>query len=80
VGATPVGSPTAGVNGDLTNVYLSGGVCVRFTGQKARLPNGGPLLRVGLRPDIEVRATAQGLRAGRYEVLERALRLLREGR
>jgi hypothetical protein len=35
------------------------------------------LQRVGLTPDVAVRPTIKGLRAGRDEVLERALELLR---
>ena len=77
-GATLVGSPTAGAVGDTTNVCLPGGVCVLFTGQRFELPDGGAVQGVGLRPEVEVRPTTQGVRAGRDEVLERALALLRE--
>jgi C-terminal processing protease CtpA/Prc len=36
-------------------------------------PDGRPLQRVGLIPDIEVKPTLAGIRAGRDEVLERAI-------
>ncbi len=71
-----VGSPTMGANGDVTNVALPGGVTVYFTGQGVRHADGRALQRVGLRPDIVVRPTLKGIRAGRDEVLERALRYL----
>ena len=79
-GAQVVGSPTAGVNGDMTKVCVPGGVCLLFSGADLRQADGTQQQRVGLRPDVEVRPTLRGLRAGRDEVLERALRLVREGR
>ncbi|WP_343073622.1 S41 family peptidase [Pyxidicoccus fallax] len=77
-GARLVGTPTAGAVGDTTNVCLPGAVCVLFTGQRFETPDGRSVQGVGLRPDVEVRPTARGLRSGRDEVLERALTLLRE--
>lgn len=79
-GMRVVGSPTAGVNGDLTSVCLPGGLCVSFSGAEVLFADGAQLQRVGVRPDIAARPTLRGLREGRDEVLERALRLLREGR
>ncbi|MCP3136127.1 S41 family peptidase [Pyxidicoccus xibeiensis] len=77
-GARLVGSPTAGAVGDTTNVCLPGAVCVLFTGQRLESSDGGAVQGVGLRPDVEARPTVRGLRAGRDEVLERALTLFRE--
>lgn len=77
-GAKLVGSATAGAVGDTTNVCLPGAVCVLFTGQRFETPDGRAVQGVGLRPDVEVHPTVLGLRAGRDEVLERALGLLRE--
>jgi C-terminal processing protease CtpA/Prc len=74
-----VGSRTAGANGDITNSCLPGGICISFSGQEARWANGDQLQRVGLKPDVEVRPTIEGLRAGRDEVLDRAIRYLRDG-
>jgi C-terminal processing protease CtpA/Prc len=79
-GTTFIGSPTAGADGDITSTCLPGNVFISFSGQDIRRPDGGQLQRVGLPPDVEVRPTIAGLRAGRDEVLERALRYLREGR
>ncbi|MCY0998888.1 S41 family peptidase [Myxococcus sp. MISCRS1] len=77
-GARLVGSATAGAVGDTTNVCLPGALCVLFTGQRFETPDGQPVQGVGLRPDVEVHPTLEGLRAGRDEVLERALSLLNE--
>ncbi len=79
-GALVVGSPTAGVDGDMTKVCVPGGMCLTFSGADVRQADGTQQQRVGLRPDVEARPTLRGLREGRDEVLERALRLARERR
>jgi C-terminal processing protease CtpA/Prc len=75
-----VGSQTAGANGDVTNLSLPGGIFVSFTGQDVRHADGRQLQRSGLVPDVEAHPTVAGLRAGRDEVLERAVAYLRTGR
>lgn len=72
-----VGSPTMGTNGDVTTVALPGGLYARFTGHDVRHADGRQLQRVGLQPDVVVRPTLAGIRAGRDEVLERALEILK---
>ncbi len=74
---TFVGSPTAGANGDVTDLSLPGGLYVTFTGQSASHGDGRRLQRRGVQPHVRVRPTIAGLRAGKDEVLERALALLR---
>jgi C-terminal processing protease CtpA/Prc len=74
-----VGSPTMGANGDVTVVALPGRVTMSFTGQAVRHADGRQLQRIGLVPDLLVRPTIAGVRAGRDEVLERAVRYV-EGR
>ncbi|HEY8174515.1 MAG TPA: S41 family peptidase [Gemmatimonadaceae bacterium] len=73
---TIVGSPTMGANGDVTTVALVGGMYATFTGHDVRHADGRQLQRVGLQPDVVVRPTLAGIRAGRDEVLERAIELL----
>lgn len=77
-GTTFVGSPTAGANGDVTNMLLPGGITMMFTGLDVRHADGSQLQRKGITPHVLVRPTIAGLRAGRDEVLERALRMLKE--
>jgi C-terminal processing protease CtpA/Prc len=72
-----VGSPTAGANGDVTVTCLPGNLCVSFTGHDVRHADGRQLQRVGLVPDVPVRPTIAGLRAGRDEVREKAVETLR---
>ena len=74
---TIVGSPTMGANGDVTTVALVAGMYATFTGHDVRHADGRQLQRVGLQPDVVVRPTLAGIRAGRDEVLERALAILK---
>ena len=71
-----IGSPTAGANGDVTTVLLPGGAQMGFSGHAVRHADGRQLQRLGLQPDVPVQPTIAGLRAGRDEVLEQALRYL----
>jgi C-terminal processing protease CtpA/Prc len=77
-GTTFIGSPTNGANGDVTTMVLPGNLRVSFTGHDVRWPDGRQLQRKGLQPDVEVRPTLAGIRAGRDEVLERAVDWLRQ--
>jgi C-terminal processing protease CtpA/Prc len=72
-GATFIGSPTAGANGDITMVRLPGELRMVFTGQEVRHLDGKQLQKVGITPHVVVRPTIAGIRAGKDEVLERAL-------
>ena len=49
------------------------GITISFSGHDVRHADGRQLQRVGLIPDIEVKPTIEGIRAGRDEVLEKAL-------
>jgi C-terminal processing protease CtpA/Prc len=67
-----------GANGDVTSVLAPGGVVIRLTGHDVRHADGRQLQRVGLQPHVPVRPTIKGVRAGRDEVLEAALKYLKE--
>jgi C-terminal processing protease CtpA/Prc len=79
-GTTFIGSPTAGANGDVTNFTLPGGLSVRFTGHDVRHADGRQLQRIGLVPQMEVRPTIEGIRENKDEVLERAIKFIKEGK
>jgi C-terminal processing protease CtpA/Prc len=68
-----IGSPTQGANGDVTGLFLPGGIYVHFSGQSVWHADGRQLQRLGLQPDVEVRPTLAGIRAGRDEVLDAAV-------
>ncbi|HYN19889.1 MAG TPA: S41 family peptidase, partial [Thermoanaerobaculia bacterium] len=73
-----IGSPSAGANGDVTRFGVPGGIWIGFTGHDVRHADGRQLQRIGLIPDVEVAPTRAGLKAGRDEVLERAVQYLEE--
>jgi C-terminal processing protease CtpA/Prc len=75
-----VGSPTMGANGDVTAVVLPGGLVASFSGHDVRHANGRQLQRVGLQPHVPIRPTVAGIRAGRDEVLARAIQLVNSAR
>jgi C-terminal processing protease CtpA/Prc len=73
-----VGSQTAGANGDITNFVIPGSILLSFSGQTVSYPNGQPMQRVGLEPDIEVHPTIRGIREGKDEVLDKAIQVLKK--
>jgi C-terminal processing protease CtpA/Prc len=68
-----IGSATAGANGDVSNFVVPGGIMIYFSGIDVRHLDGRQLQRIGLTPDVSVAPTIAGIRAGRDEVLERAV-------
>lgn len=72
-----IGSPTSGANGSIVWIPLPGQL-TSFSGVGALYPDGTQPQTVGVRLDVEVLPTAEGLQAGRDEVLERALELARQ--
>ena len=79
-GATFIGTATDGTDGEETYMQLPGGVEMRFTGQEVLHADGRQLQQVGVQPNIRVSPTLRGLRAGKDEVLERALRVVQTGK
>jgi C-terminal processing protease CtpA/Prc len=73
-----IGSQTAGANGDVTYFALPGIASVRFSGHEVRHADGRQLQRIGLVPDVPATPTIQGIREGKDEVLDRAVRYLNE--
>ena len=72
--AVVVGSTTAGADGNVSPVPLPGGLSSMISGIGVFYPDKAPTQRIGIVPDVEVRPTIAGIRAGRDEVLEEALR------
>jgi C-terminal processing protease CtpA/Prc len=77
---TFIGTPTNGTNGDITNFILPGNLTVVFTGHDVRHSDGRQLQRVGVQPHITVAPTIGGIREGRDEVLEAAVKYLQTPR
>jgi len=75
-----VGAPTAGTNGNVATFVTPGGFQIGFTGMRVTRHDGkGRHHLVGVRPDVPSAPTLAGLRAGRDEVLERGLAVVRRG-
>ena len=72
--AKVVGSTTAGADGDASWFVLPGGLRSMISGIGVFYPDKRPTQRIGIIPDVEVKPTITGIRAGRDEVLEEALR------
>jgi hypothetical protein len=73
-GALVVGSTTSGADGNVSQFALPGGLNTMISGIGVFYPDKRPTQRVGIVPDVEVRPTIEGIRAGRDEVLEEAVR------
>jgi hypothetical protein len=73
-----VGGPTAGTNGNINPFTLPGGYNVMWTGMKVLKQDGRRHHGVGIRPTVPVARTIEGVRAGRDELLERALAVVLE--
>lgn len=72
-GAIVVGSTTAGADGNLAAIPLPGGLEGSISGVGAFYSDRSPTQRIGIIPDLEVRPTIAGIRAGRDEVLDAAV-------
>jgi C-terminal processing protease CtpA/Prc len=77
---TIVGGTTAGTNGNVASFATPGGFNLGFTGMRVTRHDGrSPHHLVGVKPDVPVAPTLDGVRAGRDEVLERGLTIARSG-
>ncbi len=72
--ATVVGSTTAGADGNVSPIPLPGGLRSAVSGIGVFYPDKRPTQRIGIVADVEAKPTIQGIRSGRDEVLETALR------
>ena len=73
-GAIVVGSTTAGADGNVSPFALPGGLRTMISGIGVFYPDKTPTQRIGIVPNVKVAPTMAGIRAGRDEVLEEALR------
>jgi C-terminal processing protease CtpA/Prc len=73
-GGIVIGSTTAGADGNVSDISLPGGLRTMISGIGVFYPDKHPTQRIGIIPDREVQPTIAGIREGRDEVLEAALR------
>ena len=75
---TVIGSTTAGADGNVSTIFLPGGLRTMISGIGVYYPNGEETQRVGIIPDIEVKPTIEGIINGKDELLEKAIELILE--
>jgi len=76
--ATVIGSTTAGADGNVSAIMLPGKIRTMISGIGVYYPDGTETQRVGIVPDLEIKPTIAGIRAGKDEVLEKAIELIRQ--
>lgn len=75
-----VGSQTAGADGNIVVLTLPYGIKTMFSSIGVYYPDGTNAQRAGVRIDHYVEPTIEGIRAGRDEVLEKALEIIEMGK
>jgi len=75
---TVIGSNSAGANGNIFYFYLPGNIRTRITGYGIYHLDGGETQRIGLIPDMEIKPTIEGIKAGKDELLEKAIEIIKE--
>lgn len=73
-----VGSQTAGADGNVSQIFLPGGLRTMISGIGVYYPDGTETQRVGIIPDIEVKPTIEGIIKGKDEVLEKAIQIINQ--
>lgn len=71
--AIVIGSQTAGADGNANKFNLPGGFDTMFTGLGIYYPDGTQTQRVGIKIDITIKPTIEGIRNGKDEFLEYAI-------
>jgi len=74
--STIIGSTTAGADGNVSAIMLPGGLSTMISGIGVYYPDGRETQRVGIIPDIVVKPTIKGIKNGKDEVLERAIKVI----
>lgn len=74
--ASVVGAQSAGCDGDILTMPIPGGYTTRFSGRHVGYPDGTPSQQVGIRRDVMINYTTNGIASERDEILEAALRLV----
>jgi C-terminal processing protease CtpA/Prc len=73
---TVIGSITAGADGNVFPIYLPGGIYTFISGIGVFYPDGSQTQRKGIKIDITVRPTIEGIIQGRDELLDKAIEII----
>ncbi|MFZ1256564.1 MAG: S41 family peptidase [Saprospiraceae bacterium] len=74
--STVIGSTTAGADGNVSQLYLPGGISTMISGIGVYYPDGKETQRIGIVPDIELKPTIQGIKKGQDELIEMAIKII----
>jgi C-terminal processing protease CtpA/Prc len=75
---TVIGSKTAGADGPVITIELPGKISVGLTSAGILYPDGTKTQRIGIIRDIEIKPTIEGIKAGKDEILEKAIEWLQQ--
>lgn len=75
--AKVIGSNSIGTDGNITEVYLPGGVTTIITGLGVYNPDSSQTQKIGLKPDIYIKPTIDGIKEGRDELSEKAIEVIK---
>ena len=73
---TVIGSITAGADGNVSGIYLPGGIFTMISGIGVFYPDGTKTQRTGIKIDKIVRPTVEGIKTGKDELLEEAVYII----
>lgn len=76
--AIVIGSTTAGADGNVSQIFLPGGLRTMISGIGVYYPDGTDTQRVGIVPDITIKPTIKGIKDGKDEVLEKAIQIIKD--
>lgn len=71
-----IGSTTAGADGDVSEIVLPGGIKTSISGVGIYYPDGTETQRVGIKIDIQIQPTINGIIKGKDELLEKAIEII----
>lgn len=74
--STIVGSTTAGADGNVSTIFLPGGLRTMISGIGVYYPDETETQRIGIVPDVIVTPTIEGIKNGKDEVLDKAIELI----
>ncbi|SHJ14807.1 Peptidase family S41 [Clostridium cavendishii DSM 21758] len=75
-----IGSDSVGADGDIIWMRLPGGLNISMTGIGIYYPDGRQTQKIGIKPDIRVTPTINGIKEGRDELLEKAIEVISQSK
>jgi C-terminal processing protease CtpA/Prc len=75
-GAIVIGSTTAGADGNVSQIILPGGINTMISGIGIYYPDGSETQRIGILPDMTAKPTVKGIRDGKDELLDMAIKII----